>query len=134
MYQAAMTQSPAEQTLATFLKRWRGERSVSEVAREAGFSVHSIWSKLEHGQPPSLETLILLSQYTGKGIEELAAKAGMRVQRSASDPDRAARIAAMEQAIPLTAAIIDLLGELTPAEVDTLLTIAEGLKKGRKDE
>jgi len=134
MYQADMSQGQSEHTLAGFLKRWRGQRSISEVAREAGFSVHSIWSKLERGQPPSLETLILLSQYTGRDIEDLAEKAGMRVQRSASDPDRAARIAAMEQAIPLTAAVIDLLGELSPSEVDTLLTIAEGLKRGRKDE
>ena len=133
MGRVVMSHSSTPETLAAFLRRWRGQRGVSEAARQAGLSVHSIWSKLESGQPPSLETLILLSQHTGRDIEELAAMAGMPVRRSASDRDRSDRVDRMIAAVPKSAALVDLLSELTPSEVDTLLTVAEGLIRGRED-
>ena len=133
MGRVVMSHSSTPETLAAFLRRWRGQRGVSEAARQAGLSVHSIWSKLEAGQPPSLETLILLSQHTGRDIEELAAMAGMPVRRSASDRDRSDRVDRMIAAVPKSAALVDLLSELTPSEVDTLLTVAEGMIRGRED-
>jgi transcriptional regulator with XRE-family HTH domain len=133
MDQNAMSHNSAPETLAAFLRRWRGQRGISEMARQAGFSVHSIWSKLEAGQPPSLETLILLAHHTGRDIEELAAMAGMPVRRSASDRDRSDRVDRMIAAVPKSAVLVDLLSELTPSEVDTLLTVAEGMIRGRED-
>jgi transcriptional regulator with XRE-family HTH domain len=118
--------------LASFLRTWRGERPIAEVVRESGLSAYSVWYRLEAGQAPSLETLIRLADYTGRPIEELAAKAGMPVRKSMSDRDRAVRVAAMERAIPRMAVLVDLLAELTPAEVDTLLTVAEAMLHRRR--
>ena len=132
MYTNAMTEQRPAETLASFLRRWRGRRGISEIARDAGMSQPSIWSKLEKGQAPSLETLILLSQHTGRDVDELAVMAGLIVRRSVNDRDRFDRIAAMEQAVPQTRVVVDLLPELTPGEIDTLLTIAEGMIRGRR--
>jgi DNA-binding phage protein len=131
MVYTTMREQPQE-TLATFLRRWRGNRNISEAARDAGFTTHSIWSKLEKGQEPKLETLLKLSEHTGKTMAELATMAGMSVHKSMSDRDRSDRIAAMTHAIPKTGPLVDLLSELTPDEVDTLLTVAEGMIRGRK--
>ena len=132
MYTTGMTNQQPTDNLASFLRRWRGQRGISEVTRAAGMSQPSIWSKLEKGQAPSLETLVLLSQHTGRAVDELAVLAGLDVRRSASARDQADRVAAMVQAIPRTSVLVDLLVELTPGEVDTLLTIAEGMIRGRR--
>ena len=133
MYTEAMPNQQPSENLAVFLRRWRGQRGVTEVARAVGLSTHSIWSKMEAGQEPSIETLLLLSEHTGKPVEELAAMAGIPVQRSLSDPDRARRIAAMEAAVPKMAVLIDLLPELDPSEIDVLLTVAEGFLRRRHE-
>ena len=130
MYTLAMTEltgPPPIETLAVFLRRWRGQRGVREVAAAIGLN-HSIWSKLENGRTTlSIETLLRLSDHTGKPIEDLARMAGLTVRRSSSDPDRADRVAAMAAAVPKAGVLVDLLGELAPDEIDVLLTVAEGM-------
>ena len=137
MYTLAMTETPLPntspvETLAVFLRRWRGPRGVREIAAKAGLN-HSIWSKLENGRiSPSIETLLRLSEHTGKSIEELALMAGLSVRRSLNGRDRADRVATMALAVPRAGVLVDLLSELAPDEIDVLLTVAEGMIHHRR--
>lgn len=137
MYTLAMTETPQHntppaETLAVFLRRWRGQRGVREIAAKVGLN-HSIWSKLENGRSSvSIETLLRLAEHTGKSIEELAHMAGLAVKRSLNGRDRNDRVAAMASAVPKAGVLVDLLSELAPDEIDVLLTVAEGMIHHRR--
>lgn len=117
-----------------FLYQWRLDMNltVEEAAEQAGFT-KSIWTKLENGQKTiGLETLFALSQLTGRTMEDLLAKLGRAVRRSLSSEERGHRVAALVEVEPKAAALIDLLPDLTPGQIDTMLTVGEGLRKDQK--
>jgi transcriptional regulator with XRE-family HTH domain len=117
------------------MRRWRKEQDLTvQEAAEKIAVVKSTWSKLERGESqPSIETLIALSGVLGRTVEDLAEAANLPIRRSHSTEERNRRIAAMTEKIPQSVALIDLLPELTEGEIDTLLSVAESLKRQRKD-
>jgi transcriptional regulator with XRE-family HTH domain len=124
---------PSEK-LAEFMRRWRGDRVVREVAELTGIS-HSVWSKLENKTTtPSFETLLRLSDKIGIPIDDLAEMAEFKVRRSNSVDDRAHRAATIAEAIPKVGALLDLLPELSAKEADTLLSVAETLIQQRTEQ
>lgn len=129
-------QSNKETTeLGRFLRQWRADKNktVEEAADLAGFSTKSIWTKIENGQDKvSLETLYALSKVTGRTMDDLAIKLGMPIHRSRSSEERGQRVAAMADVEKNAAALIDLLPDLTPAQIDVMLSVAEGLRRDQK--
>jgi transcriptional regulator with XRE-family HTH domain len=120
--------------LGRFLYQWRIDKNltVEEAADQAGFS-KSIWTKLENGQKTiGLETLFALAQLTGRTMDDLYAKLGKKVHQSKSSEDRGHRMAALAEVEPKAAALIDLLPDLSPGQIDTMLTVGESLH--RKDQ
>lgn len=122
-----------QETLGAYLRAVRGQQTFEEVAEKAGL-VSSAWWKLEKGKRiPSLTTLFRLHRYTGRPIEELARISGVPLEESKDRRDRAARIAAMEEAIPEMHVLVGLLPRLTPKQIDMLLTIASKMIEGETD-
>src|SRR4051812_32054093 len=126
MYTAGV---PKKQTLkettelGRFLRQWRTDKNltVEEAASQAGFSTKSIWTKIEGGQDKvSLETLFALSQLTGRTMEDLAIKLGWTIRRSQSSEERGRRVVALVDVEPNAAALVDLLPDLTPAQIDVM--------------
>ena len=125
-------QHKPSKTLADFLRRWRGDRTVREIAETTPEMSHSVWSKLENmATTPSFETLLVLSEKTGMPVDELAVMAEFKVRRSNSVEERVHRAAAVAEAIPKIGTLIDLLPEFSAREADTLLSVAEGLIRNR---
>jgi len=121
--------------LGRFLRQWRLDKNltVEEAAAQAGFSTKSIWTKIESGQKSiAVETLYALSILTGHTMDDLAAKLGLAIRHSRSSQERSQRINAMADAEQNAAALVDLLPDLTPAQVDVMLSVAEGLRKDQK--
>lgn len=121
--------------LGQFLRQWRVDKNVTveEAAERARFSTKSIWTKIENGQAKvSLETLYALSQLTGRTMDDLASKIGLPIRRSRSGEERAHRLAALTDVEPRAAALVDLLPDLTPAQIDVMVSVGEGLRKGQK--
>lgn len=121
--------------LGRFLRQWRDDKNltVEEAASQAGFSTKSIWTKIEGGQNKvSLETLFALSQLTGRTMDDLATKLGLSIRRSRSSEERGQRVAALTDAEPNAAALVDLIPDLTPGQIDVMLSVAEGLRKDQK--
>jgi transcriptional regulator with XRE-family HTH domain len=118
---------PASKTLGRFLRDWRMQQGLTvEAAADRVGIVKSTWSNLERDKRrASLETLLRLSEQTGLAIEELARMQDPRTRASVSTEDRARRVAAVAHAIPQIDAFLDLLGELSPGEIDVLLSAAE---------
>lgn len=117
--------------LGRFMLEWRNDNNltVEEAAGRAEI-VKSTWTKLENGQKKiALETLFALSQLTGRTMEDLLSKLGRKVHRSQSSEERGRRMAALAEAEPLAAKLIDLLPDLTPGQIDTMLTVGEGLRQ-----
>jgi transcriptional regulator with XRE-family HTH domain len=129
-------QSDSEITdLGRFLRTWRTDKNltVEDAAAQAGFPSKSTWTKIENGQKRvSLETLYALSQLTGRTMDDLAAKLGWAIHRSRSSEERAQRVAALADVEPKAAALIDLLPDLTPAQIDLMLSAGEGLRRDQK--
>jgi len=120
--------------LGRFLRQWREDENltVEEAACRAGFG-KSIWTKIERGQKRvALETLFALSNLTGRTMEDLMIRLGWTIRRSRSSEDRAQRMAALVEVEPKAAALVDLLPDLSPGQIDTLLTVGESLR--RKDQ
>lgn len=121
--------------LGRFLRQWRVDKNmtVEEAAEQAGFSTKSIWTKIENGQAKvSLETLYALSQLTGRTMDDLANKIGLPIRRSHSSEERAQRLAALTDAEPRAAALVDLLPDLTPSQIDVMVSVGEGLRRDQK--
>jgi transcriptional regulator with XRE-family HTH domain len=121
--------------LGRFLHQWRIDKNltVEEAASQAGFSTKSIWTKIENGQAKvSLETLYALSRLTGRTMDDLAHKLGLPIRRSRSSEERAQRVAALTDVEPRAAALVDLLPDLTPAQIDVMVSVGEGLRKDQK--
>lgn len=128
-------QHKPSKALADFLRRWRNDRPVREIAEEEPKLSHSVWSKLENmATTPSFETLLILSEKTGMPVDDLAVLAEFKVRRSNSVEDRTHRAAAVAEAIPKIGSLIDLLPEFSPKEADVLLSVAETLIQGRNEE
>jgi transcriptional regulator with XRE-family HTH domain len=129
-------QTPKETTdLGRFLRQWRADKglTVEEAAAKAGFSTRSIWTKIENGQKTiAVETLYSLSQLTGHTMDDLAIKLGLAIRRSRSNEERGQRVAAMAEAEQNAAALVDLLTDLSPAQIDVMVSVAEGLRKDQK--
>jgi transcriptional regulator with XRE-family HTH domain len=120
--------------LGRFLRQWREDENltVEEAASRAGFG-KSIWTKIENGQKRvALETLFAISNLTGRTMEDLVIRLGWIIRRSRSSEDRAQRMAALVEVEPKAAALLDLLPDLTPDQIDTMLTVGESLR--RKDQ
>lgn len=139
MYTSGVAKKQAEKTtteLGRFLREWRTDKNmtVEEAASAAGFKTRSVWTKIENGQKTvALETIFALSVLTGRTMEDLVIKLGWTIRRSRSSEDRAARVGALVEAEPKAAALVDLLPDLTPGQIDTMLTLGEGLRrKGQK--
>lgn len=112
-----------------FLYQWRLDKNltVEEAAEQAGFT-KSIWTKLENGQKTiGLETLFALSKLTGRTMDDLYAKLGKRVRYSKTNEDRGRRMSALAEVEPKAAALIDLIPDLSPGQIDTMLTVGESL-------
>lgn len=128
------TEKPTTE-LGRFLRQWRESENltVEEVATRAGFG-KSIWTKIENGQQRvALETLFAISNLTGRTLDDLAVKLGWSIRRSRSNEDRAQRMIALVEVEPKAAALLDLLPDLLPDQIDTMLTVGESLRhKGRK--
>lgn len=121
--------------LGHFLRQWREDEglTVEAAAERAGFSTKSIWTKIENGQGKvSTETLHALSQVTGRTMDDLAIKLGFIIRRSRSSEERGQRVAAMAEGAENAAALIDLLPDLSPAQIDVMVSVAEGLRKDRR--
>jgi transcriptional regulator with XRE-family HTH domain len=121
--------------LGRFLRQWRADKNltVEEAAERAGFSTKSIWTKIENGQKKvALETLYALSQLTGRTLDDLANKLGLPIRYSRTSEDRGHRVAALVDVEPNAAALVDLLPLLTPAQIDVMLSVGEGLRKDQK--
>lgn len=121
--------------LGRFLRQWRVDQNltVEEAAAQAGFSTKSIWTKIEGGQKKvAMETLWALSKLTGRTMDDLAGKLGLPIRPSRSNEERARRIAALADAQENAAALLDLLPDLAPAQIDLLLSAAEGLHRDQK--
>lgn len=115
--------------LGRFLYQWRIDKNltVEEAADQAGFT-KSIWTKLENGQKMiGLETLFAISKLTGRTMDDLYAKLGKQVHYSKTSEDRGRRMAALAEVEPKAAALIDLLPDLSPGQIDTMLTVGESL-------
>lgn len=118
--------------LGRFLRQWREDKNltVEEAAYQAGFTSKSIWTKVENGQKVvSLETLYSLSQLTGRTMDDLARKLGLIIRRSLSSEERGQRVAALVDVEPKAAALVDLLPDLTPAQIDVMLSVGESLRQ-----
>jgi transcriptional regulator with XRE-family HTH domain len=122
--------------LGKFMHQWRlDQRLTVEAAADVIGVSKSTWSKLERGQRfVSLETLMALSDKTGRPVNELAAKAGQPVTVSRSNAERAQRAAALAEKVPRAGVLLDLLPELTDPEIDTLLSVGESLIRRRRDQ
>lgn len=117
--------------LGIFMRQWRTDENltVEEAAAKAGFG-KSIWTKIENGQKRvALETLFAISKLTGRTMDDLAIKLGYSIRRSRSSEDRAHRVAALVEVEPKAAALVDLLPDLTPDQIDTMLTMGESLRR-----
>lgn len=132
----AKKQTTKETTdLGRFLRKWRTDKglTVEEASAMAGFSTKSIWTKIENGQKTiAIETLYALSRLTGQTMDDLAIKLGLAIRRSQSSEERGQRVAAMAEAEQNAAALIDLLPDLSPAQIDVMVSVAEGLRKDQK--
>lgn len=117
--------------LGRFMYRWRLENELTvEAAAERIDVVKSTWSNLENGKrKPEAETLLLLERETKVPFAELAKMADYEVRQSVSAEHRAQRVAAIAEASPPMAALIDLLPGLKPDQVDTLVTLAEDMHR-----
>lgn len=127
-------QTPSEE-LGRFMREWRdGERlTVEQAAEEIGVS-KSTWSNLERAtRAASMETLIALSERTGRSVDSLAAMTGQEVRPSRTDEERARRAVVLSQKVPKARLLLDLLPELTDREIDTLLSVGENLLRQRED-
>lgn len=121
--------------LGRFLRQWRTDKNltVEEAAEQAGFSTKSIWTKIENGQKKvALETLWSLSKLTGRTMDDLAIKLGLPIRYSKTSEDRGQRIASLAESETNAAALVDLIPDLTPAQIDVMLSVGEGLRKGQK--
>lgn len=127
------TQEPTD--LGRLMKRWRQSEGLTvEAAGERIGVVKSTWGKIERGaNKASMETLAALSALLGRTVDELAAKDGREIHRSVSNAERAQRTAELAEKMPPLGVLLDLLPELTGAEVDTLLSVGESLVRQRKD-
>lgn len=117
--------------LGLFMRQWRVDENltVEEAADKAGFG-KSVWTKIENGQKRvSLETLFAISILTGRTLDDLAVKLGWSIRRSHSSTERAHRIAALVEVEPQAAALVDLLPDLSPDQIDTMLTMGESLRR-----
>lgn len=134
-YVVRKKQEPSTE-LGRFMRQWRMDQqpplTIEAAAGVVGIA-KSTWSKLERGQRfVSLETLIALSERTTKTVDELTAMLGERVIPSKTNEERARRAAALAEKVPAAAALLGLLPELTPQEVDTLLSVGESFVRQRK--
>jgi hypothetical protein len=127
-------QHKPSKALADFLRHWRNDRPVREIADEEPKISHSVWSKLENmATTPSFETLLVISEKTGMPVDDLAVLAEFKVRRSNSIADRSRRAAAVAEAIPGVGKLLDLLPEFSAREADTLLSVAESLVRQRTE-
>ena len=120
--------------LGSFMARWRAQEglTVEEAAGRLGVA-KSTWSNLERNQrTASFETLVALAELTGRTVEDLARMAGLSVTRSRSAEDQARRVADLVDRLPHLGPLIDLLPDLTAAEVDTLLSVGESRVRQRR--
>lgn len=122
--------------LGRFMYEWRRDNGLTVQAAAERIDVSkSTWSKLENGQRfVSLETLIALSQETGRAVDDLVAMLDQPITLSRSSVERGARAAALAEKVPRAGVLLDLLPELTDREVDTLLSVGESLVRQRKDQ
>lgn len=120
--------------LGMLLFDWRESNNLTVAAAGGRVGVaKSTWSKWENGDmSPSVEALVSISAETGVPLDELATRSGHEIKISTSSEDRAHRIAAVAEAIPQVAIMVDLLTELEPHEVDTLVSVAETMIRRRK--
>lgn len=113
------------------MRRWREENdnlTVEAAAQEIGV-VKSTWSQLERGiRTPETETLLLMERRMGVTMDELARMAGIIVRVSQTVAERSRRVAALAEADPRMEALIGLLPELSPEQVDTLVSLAETMQ------
>lgn len=118
------------------MRAWRKSEDLT-VAEAAGRAhiVKSTWSNLERGvRQPETETLLLLEQAMGIPMDELARMAGFNVRASQNVGERARRVAALAEGDPRMQVLIGLLAELSPEQIDTLVSVAEGMRKSQTDQ
>lgn len=131
MYTEAVKKTDELSTeLGRFMRRWRGKEglTIQEAAERIGV-VKSTWSMLERGvRQPETETLLALERATGTPMDELARMAGFSVRSSATAAERARRVAALAEGDPRLAILVDLLPELSPEQVDTLVSLVETMR------
>lgn len=116
--------------LGRFMRRWRKDQewTVDRAAQEIGV-VKSTWSQLERGlRTPETETLLLMERKMGVPMDELARMAGIIVRVSQTVAERSRRVAALAEGDPRMGVLIDLLPELSPEQIDTLVSIVETMK------
>lgn len=126
-----ISQTMGQTELGRFMRRWRedNELTVEAAAEQVGI-VKSTWSKLENGkQRPEAETLLLLERVTKMSFEELARMSGFQPRRSESREHRAQRVAAFAESMPSAGVLVDLLPNLSADQIDTLVTIAEDMRR-----
>lgn len=119
--------------LGRFMREWRkGEGlTVQAAADEIGVS-KSTWSNLEQAKrAASMETLIALSERTGRSVDSLAAMTGQEIRHSRTAQERARRTVVLTEKVPKAGLLLDLLPELTDREIDTLLSVGENLIRQR---
>lgn len=117
--------------LTIFMERWREEHNLTvEAAAQAMGVVKSTWSNLENGKrKPDMETIFLLEDYTKVPFDELARMSRYPVRRSKSVEHRAQRVAGLAESMPSMNSLIDVLPDLKTHQVDTLLSLAEDMRR-----
>ena len=116
--------------LGRFMRRWRKDQewTIDRAAQEIGV-VKSTWSQLERGlRTPETETLLLMERKMGVTMDELARMAGIIVRVSQTVAERSRRVAALAEGDPRMGVLIDLLPELSPEQIDTLVSLVETMK------